>query len=432
MKKFLVCLLFLCSAIVYGQSSLEQWYQKYPFSNPYDATIIGSSMLMTEGVREEIPIEKYEILGKQKEFPELLWNQKSFRFSLVKQKTKAPLIFLLAGTGSDYDSLRMRLFQRILYDAGFHVISISSQMTVNFVASASSNHIPGILKEDAKDLYEVMKKAYQLVEKKIEVSEFSLLGYSLGATNAVFLSQLDEKEKAFQFQKVFMINPAVDLYSSATKLDGYLNQIIKGDAARVEGFLEALVHTIQEATKDEYSQGKREEIYKSFQDANLSDETKGALVGLAFRINAIDLNYVSDFLSQSGVYTKLDEKVGKFSPMLKYFVRVKFGDFESYVNEIALPHYQKKLGEHFSKESLVRESSLYGVKDYLKNSSKIVAVTNEDELILRKQDLEFLKTTMGDRLLIYPHGGHCGNMFYTPNVQIMLRYLKDGVFWNEK
>lgn len=432
MKKIILSFFFLCSLFSYGETKLEQMYESYPFKNPLDATIIGSSMLMVEGVSKEVPVENYEIprVGEEK-LPENLWKQEKFRFSLVKQKGKAPLIFLIAGTGSDYDSNRMKLFQRILYDAGFHVISISSQMTVNFIASASKNHVPGVLKEDAKDMYEVMKRAYAAVKDKVDVSSFSLMGYSLGATDAVFLSQIDDKEKDFQFQRVFLVNPAVDLYSSAQKLDFYLNQTVDGDVKRLEGFLQGLLSRIKENT-NEYSDTGKNEIFKMFQEAKFSDKEKGTLVGFAFRINAIDLNYVSDLLSKSGVYTKLDEKVGKFSPMLKYFIRIKFGDFESYINTIALPYYKKKLGEDFSKERLIQESSLYGVEEYLKATPKIVAVTNADELILNPKDLQFLKETMGDRVIVYPHGGHCGNMFYAPNVQIMLSYLKDGVFWNEK
>lgn len=432
MKKIIITLLFLLSLISYGETKIEEMYQKYPFSNPFDATIVGSSMLMIDGVSKDIPVENYEMeSAKKEEIPGNLWHQKNFRFSLVKQKGRAPLIFLLAGTGSDYDSNRMKLFQRILYDAGFHVISISSQMTVNFITSASQNHVPGVLKEDTKDMYEIMKRAYESVKDKVEVSEFSLMGYSLGATNAVFISQIDDKEKIFQFQKVFMINPAVDLYSSARKLDFYLNRVAKSDFPHMEHFLEGLLMKIKEST-NEYSNVNVQNVYESFQNAELSDEAKGSLVGFAFRINAIDLNYVTDLLSKSGVYTKLDEKVGKFSPMLKYFARIKFGDFETYVNEVALPYYKKKLGDNFSKERLIEASSLHGVAEYLKNTPKIVAVTNADELILNPEDLQFLKNTMGNRLLVYPRGGHCGNMFYAPNVEIMLHYLKDGVFWDEK
>lgn len=433
MKKILCSILFLLSLSLYGNEEIAKWYESYPFPNPYDATILGSSMIMTPGVSEKIPKKNYEIPTKEEgELPENLWNHHKFRFSLVKQKQKAPLIFLLAGTGSDYNSRRMELFQRILYDAGFHIISISSQMTVNFIASASRFHIPGLLEEDSRDMYAIMKKAYQLVEKEIEVSDFFLTGYSLGATNAAFLSKLDEEEQFFNFKRVFMVNPAVNLYSSAGQLDRYLNQVTGKDVRNLEKILEALLMKVKEEAKNEYVGLNSEGIYKYFQGNHFSEQEKAALVGLAFRINAIDLNYVSDLLAKIGVYTKVDEHIKKFSPMLSYFAKVKFADFGTYVDKIALPYYQKKLGKRYLKDKLIAESSLHGIEDYLKHSSKIVAVTNEDELILSEEDFSFLRNTMGNRVFVYPKGGHCGNMFYTPNVQVMLRFLKEGVFVNEK
>ena len=433
MKKVFCSLLFLLSFSLFGNAEIDKWYESYPFQNPYDATIIGSSMMMTEGVSKKIPSKNYEIpTRKQGELPDNLWNHTKFRFSLNQQKHKAPLIFLLAGTGSDYNSGRMELFQRILYDAGFHVISISSQMTVNFIASASRFHVPGLLEEDSKDMYEIMKKAYQAVEKEIEVTDFFLTGYSLGATNAAFLSKLDETEQFFKFKRVFMVNPAVNLYSSAKQLDKYLNQATGNEVRNLEKMLEALLMKLKEETKNEYTGLTSEGLYKYFQGNHFSDGQKAALVGLAFRINAIDLNYVSDLLAKTGVYTKIDEKIHKFSSMLSYFVKIKFADFGTYVDKVALPHYQKKLGFEYTKERLAKESSLYSIEEYLKQSPKIVAVTNADELILSKEDISFLRNTMGNRIFVYAKGGHCGNMFYTPNVQVMLTFLKEGVFINEK
>ena len=35
---------------------------EFPFKNPYTATILGSSKIMTEGVSEEVPTKKYSII----------------------------------------------------------------------------------------------------------------------------------------------------------------------------------------------------------------------------------------------------------------------------------------------------------------------------------------------------------------------------------
>lgn len=94
MKKIIGALLILVFSNLFGE-------YKYPFKNPYMATILGSSTLMTDGVSEAVPTKVYKVkLPNSKEPPENLWYNGKFEFSLVHQREKAPLIFLLAGTGA--------------------------------------------------------------------------------------------------------------------------------------------------------------------------------------------------------------------------------------------------------------------------------------------------------------------------------------------
>ena len=52
--------------------------------------------------------------------------------ALAYQKGKAPLIFVIAGTGAGFNSDKMLDLQSIFYRAGFHVVSISSPTPANF------------------------------------------------------------------------------------------------------------------------------------------------------------------------------------------------------------------------------------------------------------------------------------------------------------
>ncbi|MNP85317.1 hypothetical protein D3C76_1850040 [compost metagenome] len=49
---------------------------------------------------------------------------------------------------------------------------------------------------------------------------------------------------------------------------------------------------------------------------------------------------------------------------------------------------------------------------------------NADDLILGPGDLGFLRRTLGDRLTVYPHGGHCGNLNYRVNGDAMLEFFR--------
>ena len=408
--------------------SLTAFSYNFPIEDPYSATIIGSATMMTPGVSENIPLKVYEIQIKdKKEIPDVFWYASKFKFSFSKQKNKkAPLIFVLAGTGSDYSAIRVKFMQRIFHDAGYHTIAISSQMSQQFMISASTNAIPGMLIRDNEDIYKAMKLAYNKIKDQVDVTDFYIMGYSLGGTNAAVLSYIDEKEKAFNFKRVFMVNPPVELYDSAVKLDKYLDDYTGGKSAGIERLLNTTLARVKGGLTSEYANIGADTIYEIVKGDILSDTEKKAYIGLAFRLTSTDLNFISDFITKSHIYTKNPEKVDKFTNMKEYFKAVNFATFEDYVNKIGFPYY-KKYNKDFTIEDLKREASLRVIEDYLRTSPKIAAVTNADELILNEKDIEYLKDVFKDRLIIYPKGGHCGNMFYKENVDVMLKFINEGV-----
>ena len=408
--------------------SLTAFSYNFPIEDPYSATIIGSATMMTPGVSENIPLKVYEIQIKdKKEIPDVFWYASKFKFSFSKQKNKkAPLIFVLAGTGSDYSAVRVKFMQRIFHDAGYHTIAISSQMSQQFMISASTNAIPGMLIRDNEDIYKAMKLAYDKIKDQVEVTDFYIMGYSLGGTNAAVLSYIDEKEKAFNFKRVFMVNPPVELYDSAVKLDKYLDDYTGGKSAGIERLLNTTLARVKGGLTSEYANIGADTIYEIVKGDILSDTEKKAYIGLAFRLTSTDLNFISDFITKSHIYTKNPEKVDKFTNMKEYFKAVNFATFEDYVNKIGFPYY-KKYNKDFTIEDLKREASLRVIEDYLRTSPKIAAVTNADELILNEKDIDYLKDVFKDRLIIYPKGGHCGNMFYKENVDVMVKFINEGV-----
>ena len=408
--------------------SLTAFAYNFPIDDPYSATIIGSATMMTPGVSENIPLKVYEIQIKdKKEIPDVFWYASKFKFSFSKQKNKkAPLIFVLAGTGSDYSAIRVKFMQRIFHDAGYHTIAISSQMSQQFMISASTNAIPGMLIRDNEDIYKAMKLAYNKIKDQVDVTDFYIMGYSLGGTNAAVLSYIDEKEKAFNFKRVFMVNPPVELYDSAVKLDKYLDEYTGGKSVGIEKLLNSTLARVKGSLTSEYANIGADTIYEIVKGDILSEAEKKAYIGLAFRLTSTDLNFISDFITKSHVYTKNPEKVKKFTNMKEYFKAVNFATFEDYVNKIGFPYY-KKYNKDFTIEDLKREASLRVIEDYLRTSPKIAAVTNADELILNEKDIDYLKDVFKDRLIIYPKGGHCGNMFYKENVDVMVKFINEGV-----
>lgn len=416
MKKLLNIVLFLTIAVAsFGEYS-------YPLKNPYMATILGSSQMMTPNIKKNVPRENYKVKIDDREIPEQFWYSEGFKFSLIKQKEKAPLIFLLAGTGASYNSLRNKLFQRILYTAGYNVISMPSVTNGNFLLNISKTKMPGIIYEDSIDMYKAMKIAYEKVKDEIDVSEFYLMGYSLGATESGMIAYIDEGEKAFDFKRVFMVNPAVDAYKSAIRLDNFVSWEPVDRAKNMKQLIEDIVGLIKSNANPEYQKLDIATVFSIFSKVKMSDDEMKKLIGGAFRLSSMNLNYVSDIVNGLGIYNKPSDS--KFRPNFDDFENINFASFNDYIDKLAMPYLVKEY--HLDKDEVLKKASLKYIEEYLKTSKKVVAVTNADELILDDEDLKFLENTFGNRVIVYPYGGHCGNMFYAENVNIMLKFLKTG------
>ena len=112
----------------------------------------------------------------------------SFQYSLARQPGRAPLAFIIPGTGANFDSSKTVILMKTLYKAGLHVVSLASPIHPNFIVSASSSRRPGLLQPDAVDLYHVMELIRRQIGDEIDISGYELAGYSLGATEAAFVA----------------------------------------------------------------------------------------------------------------------------------------------------------------------------------------------------------------------------------------------------
>lgn len=99
----------------------------FPFADPYVATILGTPDAQKVALVEDIPVKLLDLtIFPERKVPDLFWYNDQLRCALAPQKGKAPLIFVIAGTGAGFNSDKMLDLQSIFYRAGFHVVSISS------------------------------------------------------------------------------------------------------------------------------------------------------------------------------------------------------------------------------------------------------------------------------------------------------------------
>lgn len=400
----------------------------YPLANPFEATIATTP----PELRPELPADgdirqsDYSVrLRPDREF-ELLdnfWPVTKLHYRLAQQNGRAPLIFIIAGTGAHYASGTTEYLKKLFYGAGFHVVQLSSPTSYDFMAAASRFATPGYSPDDADDLYRVMQ-AVRAQHPKLDVSEFLLTGYSLGALHAAFVSQLDETRRAFDFKRVLLLNPPVNLYTSITNLDKLVQTKVQG-IDNSTNFYDLVLSKLTRYFNDKGYLDIDEAMLYDFQQSTerLSDEQMAMLIGTSFRFSSADIVFTSDLLNRRGLITPRDYRITESTSLTPFFQMALRCDFDCYIAEQLMPMWRARY-DGGSLNQLVDKSSLYALEDYLRGSDKVSVMHNADDLILGQGDIGFLRRTFGDRLTLYPRGGHCGNLNYRVNADAMLEFFR--------
>jgi hypothetical protein len=396
----------------------------YPYVNPFEATVMELPPFYQADIPERVPTKTFSLnVFPGRKIPDVFWYEDGLDCSLVAQKDKAPLVFIIAGTGARFNSPKMIKMQKMFYQEGYHVISITSPTHMHFVVNASSTMTPGNLYEDAKDLYRVMQLAMKEVEGDIEVSSYNLTGYSLGGIQSAFVSMLDEEEKVFNFRSVLLINPPVSLYNSVTILDHMLDDNIPGGANNLEKWLGTVMEKLADVEKEMgYLELSADYIYKASKRFPLREDFLASLVGVSFRLSSTDMIFASDVMKGGGYITPRNVQMSNstaLAPFEMVGIRTSFGN---YFDEVFVPFFQKK-DPLMTREKLIELSSMRHIEPYLKSAKKIGLLHNEDDIILQPGEIEYLDELFGSRAKIFPTGGHCGNMNHQDAVNFMVRFF---------
>ena len=425
-KKKLQYLLLMCSLLLATVSIGQAATYDYPIADPIEATILSTPMEARAVLPETIRVKQYQTIDifPDRVAPEVFFYNEKLRYSVAYHKEKAPVIFMIAGTGAGYDSAKMQMMQKAFFQAGFHVVALSSPTHPNFIVAASSSGMPGDIRSDAEDLYNVMEKMLQRSKKKDLIGDFYLTGYSLGGSQAAFVAKLDEERKVFNFKKVLMINPALNIYDSALKLDKMLVDNVPGGMRNFNDFYRKLMNNITES----YVQGDFVDLshgffYSAYNEILPSPAEGKAVIGFSFRISLTNLLFTADVMTNSGYIVPKNLKLFRTDSLTDYAKVAARGDgFSEYVENILYPVF-KAQEPGLSLRELVDRSSLRTIEDYLHKSDKIGMVTNVDDFILAAGDVDYFKQVFGSRAKIYSRGGHCGNMAYKDNVTYMVDFF---------
>lgn len=422
-------LLCLCLAPLMALTAYADESPGYPITNPFLATIVGTPQQLAWPVPEETEIRQSDLAVRvlpERNLPPVLSRYQDLHYRLAWHNGPAPLVFVIAGTGSGYDSPSLNFLKRLLWQAGMHVIILSSPTNHDFIAAASHSGMPGLGKEDARDLHSAMTLAAEHARntKNLEISDYRMVGFSLGALNAAFVAHLDQNLQQFNFTRTLLLNPPVDLYASIRRLDALARTQVDGVSSGdsfYEHIFQKLARYFEQSGGIDIESGLFHGIQSS--DNALTDAELATLIGAVFRFAAADLNFMADLINEGGRYFPADKQLKVSTSLTPYLRQALFCDFSCYMETQLWPDWSSR-NEGKTINDMAWETSLYSIEPFLRENPDIAALTNADDFILTAGNYYFLADVFGDRAYLYPHGGHGGNLQHIDVAKQILMFME--------
>ncbi|MBJ6723968.1 alpha/beta hydrolase family protein [Geomesophilobacter sediminis] len=416
--------LFLCLFLAPASTRGADPEYGYPLRSAFGSSIIGTPEKLKPKLPEYVPTRTLELeIFPDRKKPPVFFYDHGLVSTLAYQKKKAPLVFLIASYGASNLSSAQQTLMKTLYQAGFHVITLPSSTHPNFIISASSSSVPGDLTADAVDMYRAMEAAWNAVKHKIEVSDFYLVGTSLGATQAAFVARYDEERQFFKFRKVMLINPSVNLYNSVNMIEALLAKIPGGSNREGEFFNRMLTRFISFYRAGNFVSFNDQFLFAVYQEQLFSNDEAGALIGLSYRVNLAGQIFASDVMTNSGYIVPKNLVLHYTDPLSDYFQVATHLSFFQFFNEYLFPYFRSQ-NPGLTQDAFIRSQGLKAIDPYLRDNPKFGVITNENDFILAPGELDYLKGLFGPNIKVYPWGGHLGNLEYRDNLAYLVEFLK--------
>ncbi len=392
----------------------------YPYTDPYVAT---STVALMDG-HEVIPsgvirnLETTVLEGR--DHVHLLEGKGKLRYRFYQQNNPAPLLFIIPGLGSSAYTGYARYFAELLAGQGFHVLILPSPFNWNFTLAASRSGFPGVIQQDAQDLYAAMRIALATVKKewRANVETIGMVGLSDGARHAAFISRIDTARKQIGIDRYLLINPPFDLLYAIRQIDAMAGLGEKFTVEQRSNLETYASGTVQEALQN--PPGESEYFADWDSRMQLTDVQLAYLIGSELQNKVGEALYTSSLVFDPDLLNtpiSWGYRTGRLEEARAYTL-------VDYVNTILIPRIRQSSDSDMTIEKLNFQSSLKSIQSVLKHNRNIFLVHNLDDFLLSKKDLAYLEQVFGNRAVFYPDGGHLGNLWYADNERHVLHVFK--------
>ena len=391
----------------------------YPIEDPYFATITAAVLKNDEQDRSvSYRDASVRLLPARDDVPYYgpTQNKLKVRFWSAGAGPK-PLVVMVAGLGGHAGTAYYNYLAYHFVKRGYHVVAFPNPFHFSFALSASTTGYPGVTREDARDLYTLIQKSLEKLQKKggLEYTKVGLLGVSLGALEAAYLSELDSREGKLNFQRTLMINPPVDPLFGIRALDTLAKQKALVSEGR-QGEIKRQVIQFGLSTLVLGRMDSPSYFAKITESLATTLPERQYLIGSSLQEFLAALLFTTQQTEDLGVF-KNDIATADPEPRLAEAAAFSFTD---YIEKFLLPALSKKAGRSLGYEDILKDAAMSGVEDHLRKDARVLLMHNADDFIVNADQLRYLQGVFGARMQLYPRGGHLGNIWFPENREAIL------------
>jgi ABC-type transporter lipoprotein component MlaA len=337
---------------------------------------------------------------------------RELRYEVWLQDERAPLLYIVPGTGGHRRADTTAALAEMGYWAGYHVVAISSALNHEFIARAGTVDFPGFAPADARDTHAVMTAIDAELRDDLGdrlSSRRAVLGLSMGGLHALYMAAAEdtaERDGLIRFDGYYALNPPVSLVHAAQGFDDYFNLPLKyfpGDQEAQHEAIRALFrHVIDVAGQD----------LRAGRPLPLNEPQAQFLIGIAFRMTLMDILDQTWELGRTGDFFKTPRTNRNRGAAYRELARYSFME---YLYAFVLPEQARLRSDVTNDEAgakrLMRLCDLRSHDLELSRNPRVRVRTSRNEIILRPADLAWLKRTFGGRLTVSDDGGHLGDLW---------------------
>jgi ABC-type transporter lipoprotein component MlaA len=327
-------------------------------------------------------------------------------FSLWLQDDTAPLVYFIPGTGGHREGGSTLALCEVGYENGNSVVALPNSMNFEFIDETATAALPGFVPADARDMHRAIDAIDRHLEKRYpgRFTNRRLVGLSLGGLTTLHIAAAEEDpaNDLMRFDAYLALNSPVSYGHAVEQVDAFYNAPLifppEERDARISAILRKVLD-LAEGTLEPTERLPFDQLESRF------------LIGLSFRKTLSDVIYQTQDRWDQGVL------LNKPSFWRRSLSRQEISTFSfmEYLYAFALPYFaERRVDITYSElgaQKLLELCSLPAIADALRDNERVGFVTNLNDFLLRRGDVDYLERLFGDRLLLFDRGGHIGNLY---------------------